>query len=1262
MKIRFRHFLFFCWLVSLCFNVTVQAKQEYGLAIIDSIMNQTPFPISLYSTARPLSSKVGDDGSVVRIKSLSTGKYYRVEKDVNGIWRLYANGKDARDVATQFTISHQRDKYIAFYSEVAEGFYLQSDPKTFEVFLKKEIGDNALWDLVEDINCGDTLNTVYIRNVATGGCLISSVDTSAADVADDSSKAAILNAEIKILERQIEITERVNPPLTITYAKITNGFKWFKSDEDFDFDNNMGLTDIKEKLIPLIKGNVLHVEGFNWLKDMAGASYTVPGRAIRIKYTEYLTDEEKQKGINNEKEIRIHEGKLGKPDETLHIVADVSRHPIVPLIIALQNKKIEFDRLRPKLKKTEEIQKIILSEIGKTGYDGKPSIINQASKNAIEVIVYIPNESGGGAPQETSAGFSALKSSVWAHDNPEIIGHGRYKIDNFGPEMVVTINPLYSKGFAWIDESLPIPGQGTVIFEAFSPEGDVQVCFSDEIAPQSIYKIAFGAAENTKTIIYKNGEVVQSVNNEQNINARIMPDMIEQLWVSYDKGFIVLGKGSPGTNIIMSWRDPKPASGNLNVGFCTHESTTKIKNIQKVASSIVVMPPQRIYVKDTKNIQVGTSDAPAWHSLPLSPTDSGTVAFEAKGSEEAILFLGNSNNEGYKITFGAEQNSATLVERINGGQDLYRIDAGMLPIAALKTNEVNKYWVGIYKGLVVIGNGDVGKNTFCVFVDSSSPKGIFKIGFGGKASIQNLEIWPEIQFVFSKDGSAYKTPSLTSLTIISPYDYKIMQDGPAVRFRDVLTGTLFQTNGTPEPGASYHIKMNVLESGLPNVTHLYQDQSKERKDLEKCVKALEITGETIFKAAASLAQATNLEVYSSLGVIAATGAVAILAAAFKIGQQAMQSKIDEYETESKRYVFREDIQRMVGGSGQVSSETLRNRQIFEAKLGVVLPLQLSDPVQLDYGIKQWADAMRLITDFYIVGDSTVKAKICDGLETLFNSVVNLEITPYTVILLQTVLSTFIEAYNNPYLTGAGNAEDEAIRDKWYGLISNISAKLITSPSVNQNGMPIKFKGEYFWFPVKFPSPASGSVTFQVKAAQDIFVALGEGPYKVRNLNSRIYEIVFGKWNNKVTAIHRKSLGDAVVEFDQKKLPDLSPDPTTFKEYWINVDEGIISCGVGKLGQNKQFEWKDPYPMPPVTCVGFSNWNREILIKDVEVRDSISTILKRRATDVSVKKPKEVPQPNVVIPTKKASDKPTHAVRQVVPTIPAVKPQAVPAVA
>lgn len=1157
-------------------STSTEDYKDHGWAKLDIINNKTPYSMLFYSEPRGLDTMLAE-GCIVRIKALKTGggNLYRVGKKADGVWRFYADIRDAKEAATQLVVSH-KGKYITLNSETAGDLLLESDPKTGEVFFKSDKeSDNTLWELVEDSRAGDTLETLYLKNKGTGGLLTAAFDASGSP--DD--------AEINDLQMRVTSSLKEKPYLKITYAK-TQGAAWGY--------NTGGSRNIADKLNERINpdNGVLNLPDKGWMATLSGISSAAAGiwgtRSAKISYVE-------NGDVNNEKTITIKENK------PLNITPNIENNPATPL----------KRRLEALLNRTQKLKGLTTSDIGRTGigdYVYKIGPSSQWSKVAIELVVDVPTDDDQGAPKDTIAGGASRPLSIWAHRQPEFKGFGSYKIDGFGPEMVVTVNPLYSRGFAWIEESLPVPGQGTVVFRALSTGGDVHVCFSNDVAPQTVYRVAFGAAENTKTVIYKNEEVVQEISNEQNQNARIMPGMIEQMWVSLKQGFIMVGKGDPGTNIIMAWQDPKPAQNIERVGFSTYKSVVKFADVQKVADPIVVNPPQVAYVSYTTPISVGESAT----TYPLSPTDAGTVVFEAKGAKDASLVLSNDKKEGYRISFGADNNTATKIVKMSyeGGavkeKELYKIDAGMLPLASLSADAFTKFWVSLYRGLIVIGNGEVGKNTFCVFVDSKAPKGISKIGFSGTASIQNLEVWPEVELGFDQAGSEYQKKQSFSafkgvLRIISPYQYRVLQEGPQVRFRDKLTNAQWNMAGTPRPGGEYHFKIDVLESGEPQIQLLFDDPSKEIVKLEASVKMLEAMAESTFRISQNLAYATGPEIISSMSAILLSAGFGGVATGIRAGQMAEQSKLDELQGLANRYIFTERAERKEGGTAEISPKSESNKTDLKNVLNTILQLQFAEPAQLDYATKLWADALRLVTDFYVVDDKAVKRKLTEELQRIYKALSGLDLTPSTLPLFQTIINTLIDAYNNPYLTSVGDAEDEARRKDWYVWINDLSTRLMKDASLMANiGIDINFKGEYLWYPISFSTPGSGSVTFEAKAYNNIFVGFSENPYKVRNVPNRMYEIIFGMWDNKLTAIHRKSLGDSVAEFDHKKYPALSPNPAEYKKYWIIVDGGVISCGVGALGENKVFEWKDPYPMAPVKYVGFSNWLAGVSIRNVKV--------------------------------------------------------------
>jgi len=1244
--------------------------KDHGWAKLHTVRNKTTNPMIFYSEARGLAESL-PDGSVVAIKALKTGfgNYYKAEK-VGNKWVLKASTRDAKDPAAQFLVAKVGSS-ITLSSEVAGGFLLASSKPTFDVILvsdKAAKDDTTLWQLAEDPKAGDTLESCFLKNKATGGMLTASYDSSGGGGAGE---IAELKAKIEKLEKEI-------PYITITYAR-TESFK----NGNFESDLSRNIKDELDKRIQnwvadsngakiydvAGVGNVLTVAAGDWVAEWSGisksrwnaATWRSRPRHVKIKYMEGNDKTEKERWLDQ------IEGKA------FQIVADPNKHPATPL-----RKKLEA-----LVRKSSGLASLKTADIGRTGFDGDPFEMSQWSKVAIETVVDIGSDDDQGAPKDTIPGGSSRDLLIWAHKSPEFKGSGTLDLPDFGSDMVVTIN---SQSIAWISESLPTPGEGTISFRALADQGDVTVCLSDSVAPYSIYRIVFGAAGNTKTIIYKYSVAasqyvaVQEISTEQNENARITPGMIEKYWVTLKDGFIIIGKGDPGSIILMAWRDPEPAKGIERVGLSSYKATVKYTDVQKLADPIVVTAPQIPYITDNSSIQVGTNESPAWHSLPLSPADAGTIVFQATGSEEANLVLANEQGEGYIISFGADGNTSTKIIDIKEGGELYGVystlqemmnpkdsssslptevhpdtakpttdqaatfdkiltdvekiaaakaatekaateksvakplvaklvpsikTAALSSLAILDKNKTNKFWVSYYKGRFILGKGEVGKNPFCIYVDADAPKGISKIGFSGKASFKNLEIWPEMELGFEQETSEYTkqrefSAFRGSLTVLSPYNYSIYQKGPMVIFKDRTTGMQWNMAGTPDPGAEYNFTVDVEKNGIPNVKLLFQDPSAESIKVQADVTMFEAQKDASMRISQNLAYGTGPDMISSLVALAASSIAGAAGAGWAAGEAAGKSKLAELQQMANRYIYTEQIDQQAKGSAEVRTEAVRNRQALESTLDAILSLQLQDAAQLDYATKQWDKALGLVTDFYVIADASAKTWLFAGLKEAYDAVRSLDLTTVSLPIYNRMINCLMKAYNNAYLTKAGDVADDARRKDWYLWINTLSRTLFSSPALLALGIDINFKGEYLWFPVALPQPGKGSVTFEARAFNNIFVAFSENPYQVRNRASRMYEIVIGKWDNKKFSIHRKSLGDTVFEFDLSEKPDLMPEPSEFKKYWINIDNGKMSGGVGALGQNKLWEWQDPYPAAPVKWVGFSNWLSLNTFKNVKV--------------------------------------------------------------
>lgn len=1114
------------------------------------------------------------DQRTVQLAKGGSGASESIDQGAKMAWTIAADTKDAIDPATKFIVSVVDGKYLTLSSEAAGGLLVGSDKNSYNVTLvRSNATDNELWELVEDPKAGDTLDTCHLKNKATGGFLTASME----------STEGVTSPEETNLKNQIDELEKKYPYLKITYAKA--------SGKSNSFDTAKGAIDITDVLDKKVTDNILDLsEG--WVERLTGKSASSVGakggRTVKINYKE---------GSSNDEKLLI-----ANENKRLHFEADLSKHPATPL-------KQQLNVLKGR---RGAIDKLASSDVGRTGVNQDPLDMSQFSKVAIEPIAALGTDDDQGAEKDTIAGGSSRNLFIWAHKKPEFKGFGSDRIEGFGPGMLVTINPLLSQGFAWLEESLPVPGQGTILFSALAEKSDVHVCFSDNSSPRAAYRIAFGTLDNNKTIIYKNDVPVQQVDNLQNPAARITPGMIEQFWVSINKGFIIVGKGAPGTGIIMAWQDSAPVQNIQYVGFSSFKSITKVTNVQKLADAITPVAPSDSYVQVSASMQVGTISSPAWHKLPLSPADAGTVAFDVKGSSDATLVLANEQNQGYAITFGSDGNKTTKIVRLEDNtKDLYDIDVASLPLAGLKTGANSKFWVSLYKGQIVMGNGDVGKNPFCILVDSQTPKGISKIGFAGQASFQNLGIYPEIELGFEPEASGYtKSREFTAvkgaLNIITPYNYRIVQEGPQVRFSDRLTGMLWNVGATPEPDAEYHFKLSILPTGEPNLELLFKDPSAEIVKTEKAIKLLSTGSDSAFKAAQTMAMATGPEIISNMISIAASAAFSLVGTGLAMGKAAEENKLMEMQALGGRYISTDRVEKSAGGTAQISPEDQNNRSLLVAKLEQVLQFQLGDAAQLDYATKQWDDVLRLITGFYVIDDAATKLKLTDGLKEIYNAVKSLELTTASLPLFNRMMDILIKAYNSPYITTVGDTAEEQQRMDWYVWINELSTRLLGSPALMQIGIDVDFKGEYLWLPDELPVAGSGSISFEAKAYNNIFVGFSENPYQVRNRSKRMYEIIIGMWDNKSTEIHRKSLGDAVAIFDHKQYPALSPDPAKFTKYWINIDKGIISIGVGELGENKICEWTDPYPAAPVKSVGLSNWLAEATFRNVKVGYALGT--------------------------------------------------------
>lgn len=161
-----------------------------------------------------------------------------------------------------------------------------------------------------------------------------------------------------------------------------------------------------------------------------------------------------------------------------------------------------------------------------------------------------------------------------------ILKHSTGKILQLGSKMGTYI---------LLSDILPQNSLGMVSFEA-KGANDILTCFHTEdklcvghegredTAPA--YEILIGGWLNTKTVIRKQGSIQAAVTKMAKPDAVITKTDFDKYWISIEGDRLAVGKGEPGENKILSWRDTKPVKGISYIGFGSWHNPVLIKNIK----------------------------------------------------------------------------------------------------------------------------------------------------------------------------------------------------------------------------------------------------------------------------------------------------------------------------------------------------------------------------------------------------------------------------------------------------------------------------------------------------------------------------------------------------------------------------------------------------------------------------------------------------------------------------------------------------------
>ena len=536
--------------------------------------------------------------------------------------------------------------------------------------------------------------------------------------------------------------------------------------------------------------------------------------------------------------------------------------------------------------------------------DGNPYKISDASKLSVEVLKL--GFGGNIASQET------VSCSLPAQQNPEVSGFAKTSAD-LAAGAVLTLQPLASRGGAWPQKTFEQKNRGTISFIANpTPKGDIQVILGDSISTSYLFKIKIGTANNTRSCIIRRSivdnkevdEEVFGIDVAQNPLARAIPGSYAPYWISYENGLILVGMGLPGEHTFMAYRTDTPPDLVDHAGFSTKDGIVKYSNIQysppvdveaitRIDTSLPA--PLNLAPSGNKSTAVAPTavktELPAatinnmslaggsisWQNLPFRIPGGATVGFEMKGSQQAVLILGEAKDTTkthYLVTFGDGNNEGISIKRSTGNPSQpYRLLAAQnnkgFSGLNLSPNNFIKAWVSYTKGLFVIGNGAIGENPIFASQDILGSEKIQEIGFAAFGSsactIQNVTLAAPVNLSLEKASSSYEQTvaydqSVSGqVDIILPFWYRLSQEGPSLKLYDKITNMSFFVAGMPQQGTLYPFIATIKDDGFMSMASAAEPNNPLQLALKREITTLQADAALEQQKASLVAQRGQLD-------------------------------------------------------------------------------------------------------------------------------------------------------------------------------------------------------------------------------------------------------------------------------------------------------------------------------------------------------------------------------------------------------------------
>ncbi|MCB9493798.1 MAG: hypothetical protein H6679_06015 [Epsilonproteobacteria bacterium] len=973
----------------------------------------------------------------------------------------------------------------------------------------------------------------------------------------------------------------------------------------------------------------------------------------------------------------------------------------------------------------------VVKSIGVQDKDGKPYDPSPDAKVQLEIA-----KLGMGGAIAPGRATERLDRVPFAK-NPVISGFATTKFEDVSESSLIELKGLQAEqkdsGAAWIERALSEQNRGTISFLARAgDDGGISIVFGQDISTNFTWKIVIGGWQNTTSQIIRRhfegneprDETLYEVTQEQNPLAQAVPGQFVPYWASVDNGLIMVGVGLPGENIIMAVRDETPAYNIKFAGIGCHKRPVEFTELQ-THNPVVVQEPIRLFKEITDSF-----DAPAGNinilEHPFRTKGRGSIGFEVQGKEKVALFLGEAKDntkEHYLIVFGdtnAKGKQGISIRKYVPLIEDYVLRAFVNqethPSIALSGSGTNSFWVSYQSAQLVLGQGEIGDNTFFVYNDLNPYDEIHTIGFGSLgqagATINNLTIAPPTEIEVEVPETVYKTLMRGStffrggVSIKTPFEYRGAQEKESLKFTDLIADHDYFPSSTPVPGQYYDFIFEIKPDGSPHLAlaktpenPLFESIQKsiirKRAEAERAQQEGAITaargastreiaeleahkiaqeGEVALKKAMAKGDIQRqmgqaMQAVSSGGTMgagmmagmtlpslllsAASYSAAMAIGAGSIGlmknaaqkdlegvqaqgqktiesarmlqeaakieakakekQLALENKAKELQYEANllegnlgfamnkadQYAYASDVPRPQPGTISVPDRAKMNEQYALSKLEEVGELSFQSKDNLERIITLLQGVVNLTSHATVMDKEYTRRTLYDFMENLYSSYRNLYGMPsqrQDLTMYNRMLNLFITAYNNEYIANINNPQEAQIKGTWYSYINQLGRAFLTALKFAGLRIPPCY-GEYIWLPIELEEDGQGSITFEVRATNDVFIGFGQEAFRTRNTNKEIYELVIGGWKNSRTVIRIDSLGKSVKEFHREQNPDAMLKPMEYEKYTVSLNNGVITL----FKENKKvLEWEDPYPTERIRYIGLSSWDSPVEFRNIEV--------------------------------------------------------------